>query len=92
MEKGSLVLFALHRLIDNNRNRRKIIVSKGGDGAFAVVYVDTLRQRILDGKDFHWHGCACKIYTKMANGRWKMISHIGLLDDSGKCMRKVNCS
>jgi hypothetical protein len=46
MEKGSLILFALHRLIDNNRNRRKIIVSKGGDGAFAVVYVDILRQRI----------------------------------------------
>jgi hypothetical protein len=46
MEKGSLILFALHRLIDNNHNRRKIIVSKGGDGAFAVVYVDTLRQRI----------------------------------------------
>jgi hypothetical protein len=43
-------------------------------------------------KGFHSHGRACKIYTKMTNGRWNMICHIGLLDGSGKCMRKVNCS
>lgn len=61
MENGSLILFDLYRLVDNHYNRRKIIVSKGGDKAFAVVYVDTLRQMILDGKDFHWHGRARKI-------------------------------
>jgi ketosteroid isomerase-like protein len=29
-------------------------------------------------KGFHLHGRACKIYTKMTNGRWKIISHIGI--------------
>jgi hypothetical protein len=69
-----------------------MIVSKGGDKAFAAVYVDTLRQMILDGKDFHRHGRACKIYTKKTNGGCKMISHIGvligLLDDSGQVDEK----
>jgi hypothetical protein len=33
-----------HRLVDNNPNRRKIILSKEGDGGFAVVYVDNYRR------------------------------------------------
>jgi ketosteroid isomerase-like protein len=75
-------LFASHKLVRNIRNIRKIIVSKEGDGAFAVVDVDTLWGRLSDRRDFHWHGRACKIYTKMRNGKWKMIGHTGLLDYS----------
>lgn len=76
-------LFASHRLVHNNRKIVKIVVSKEGDGAFAVVDIDTLWQRISDRKDFHWHGRACKIYTKV-NDQWKMISHTGLLDYSSR--------
>jgi hypothetical protein len=79
MEKAWLELFASYRLVHNNRNVRKIVISKEGDGAFVVVDVDTLWRRISDEKDFHWHGRACKIYTQV-NGQWKMISHTGLLE------------
>jgi hypothetical protein len=61
-KKGWAELFASHRLAHNICNIRKILVSEEGDGAFAVVDVDTLWQRISDGKDFHWHGRSCKIY------------------------------
>jgi ketosteroid isomerase-like protein len=77
--KGWAELFASHRLVHNIRKIRKIVISKEGDGAFAVVDVDTLWSRISDGKDFHWHGRACKVYTKINDGQWKMISHTGLL-------------
>lgn len=71
-------LFRTHMLVHNVRTIRKIEVSKEGDGAFAVVDVDTL-WRDRDGRDVHWHGRACKIYTKMSDG-WKLIAHTGLLD------------
>jgi hypothetical protein len=58
--KGWAEHFASHRLVHNIRKIRKIVISKGGDVVFAVVDVDTLWRRISDGKDFHWHGCACK--------------------------------
>jgi ketosteroid isomerase-like protein len=77
-KKGWLDLFASHQLIYNNRKIQKIVVSKEGDGAFAVVDVDTLWRRLDNGKDFHWKGRACKIYTTV-NGVWKMIGHTGLL-------------
>ena len=57
---------------------KKIVISNEGDGAFAVVDVDTLWRNKKDGKDFHWYGRACKIYTKLKNGQWKMIAHTGL--------------
>lgn len=77
-KKGWLDLFASHRLIHNNRKIQKIVISEEGDGAFAVVDVDTRWRRLDNGKDFHWKGRACKIYTKV-NGVWKMIGHTGLL-------------
>ncbi len=57
------------------------MISKEGDGAFAVVDVDTL-WRNIEGNDFHWIGRACKVYTKV-DGEWKMIMHTGLLDYDG---------
>ena len=54
-------------------------VSEEGDGAFAVVDVDTLWRRRADGQPFHWKGRACKGYTKVG-GRWLLIFHTGLLE------------
>lgn len=71
-------LFDSYRLVHNIRTIQKIVVSKQGDGAFAVVDVDTLWKRRDDGTDFHWKGRACKIYTKVGE-EWKMIAHTGLL-------------
>jgi len=71
-------LFDTHALVHNRRRIAKIVVSREGDGAFAVVDVDTL-WRDASGKDFHWKGLACKIYTKL-NEEWKLIAHTGLLD------------
>jgi ketosteroid isomerase-like protein len=71
-------LFDTHTLVHNRRRTVKIVVSAEGDGAFAVVDVDTL-WRAPDGSEFHWKGRACKGYTKVG-GEWKLILHTGLLD------------
>jgi ketosteroid isomerase-like protein len=56
----------------------RIVVSEQGDGAFAVVDVDTL-WRDRHGNDFHWNGRTCKGYTQVG-GEWKLIMHTGVLD------------
>jgi ketosteroid isomerase-like protein len=71
-------LFDTHTLIHNRREIRKIEVSDQGDGAFAVVDVDTL-WRHRDGQDFHWKGRACKVYSRVGP-EWKMTMHTGLLE------------
>lgn len=71
-------LFDTHDLIHNVREIKKIVISAEGDGAFAVVDIDTL-WRDHAGRDNHWQGRTCKIYTKTAAG-WKMISQVGALD------------
>lgn len=71
-------LFDTHELVHNRRRIVRILVSEQGDGALAVVDVDTL-WRDSRGRDFHWKGRAGKIYTKMPSG-WKLIAHTGLLD------------
>lgn len=76
--RGWQELFDSHTLVHNIRVIRRIEVSKEGDGAFAVVDIDTL-WRSRDGKDFHWKGRACKVYAKMNDG-WKMTMHTGLLE------------
>jgi ketosteroid isomerase-like protein len=77
-KEGWQHLFDTHELVHNKRVIQKIVVSKEGDGAFAVVDVDTLWMS-HDGKPNHWKGRACKIYTKIGN-EWKLIAHTGLLD------------
>ena len=74
-------LFRTHQLVHNRRNTIKITVSDEGDGAIAVVDVDTLWRNRLTGEAFHWKGRACKGYTKV-NGNWLLIYHTGLLDYS----------
>lgn len=71
-------LFDTHELVHNRRAIRRIAVSEEGDGAFAVVDVDTL-WRDAEGKDFHWIGRACKVYARVGGG-WKMTAHTGLLE------------
>jgi len=71
-------LFDTHELIHNRREIVKIVVTEEGDGAFAVVDVDTL-WRDSEGKEQHWVGRACKVYSKVG-GEWKMTMHTGLLD------------
>ena len=68
---------ASFELIHNQRAIRKIEVSDQGDGAFAVVDVDTL-WRDSEGKDFHWKGRACKVYSRVG-AEWKMTMHTVLL-------------
>jgi ketosteroid isomerase-like protein len=76
--RGWQQLFDTHELVHNHRNTVRVEVSREGDGAFAVVDVDTL-WRDTDGNDFHWKGRACKIYTKVG-ADWKLIGHTGLLE------------
>jgi ketosteroid isomerase-like protein len=74
-------LFRTHRLVHNNRRTVKIVISDEGDGAFAVVDVDTLWRHRITGNLIHWKGRACKGYTNV-NGTWLLIFHTGLLDYS----------
>lgn len=71
-------LFDDHVLVHNVRTTRKIQMSEEGDGAFAVVDIDTL-WRDREGNDQRWLGRTCKIYTKMPGG-WKMIAQTGVLE------------
>jgi SnoaL-like domain len=70
-------LFDTHELVHNRRHTRKIEVSEQGDGALAVVDIDTL-WRGEDGGESHWKGRVCKVYSKVG-GEWKMTMHTGVL-------------
>lgn len=76
--EGWQSLFDTHELIHNVRTLRKIVVSEQGDGAFAVVDVDTL-WRDSAGRQQHWKGRAGKTYTRVGEA-WKLIAHTGLLE------------
>ncbi len=71
-------LFDNYNLIHNERYIRKIEISDEGDGAFAVVDIDTL-WRNNDGHEDLWKGRVCKVYS-LVNSEWKMIMHTGVLD------------
>jgi ketosteroid isomerase-like protein len=75
-------LFESHDLVHNRRTTVSIKVSNQGDGAFAVVDIDTMWRNRASGEDFHWRGRTCKIYTLTGEG-WKMITQTGVLDYSG---------
>jgi ketosteroid isomerase-like protein len=71
-------LFATHDLVHNRRDTRRVSVSPEGDGAFAVVDVDTLWRNRSDGSEMHWRGRACKVYARVGS-EWKLTMHTGLL-------------
>jgi ketosteroid isomerase-like protein len=68
-------LFDTHTLIHNRRRIIRIELSREGDGALAIVDIDTL-WRAADGSDNHWSGRTCKIYTRVG-GEWRMITQLG---------------
>lgn len=72
--------FGTFELRHNLRQTRKIEVSSQGDGAFAVVDIDTLWES-PSGDRSHWFGRTCKTYVRTANG-WKMIAQTGVFDPS----------
>lgn len=76
-KNGWLELFNEYQLVHNNREIKKIEISKENDGAFAVVDIDTLWKH-ENGSTDHWKGRTCKVYTKIGN-EWKMIMHTGVL-------------
>jgi len=75
---GWQALFDSHTLVHNRRQLRKIEISREGDGAFAVVDVDTL-WRAPNGDVSHWKGRVCKVYTRV-DSEWKLIMHTGVLE------------
>jgi hypothetical protein len=79
-------LFDTHTLVHNRRTIKKIVISTEGDGAFAVVDIDTL-WRDAHGREQHWNGRVCKVYAKVGTA-WKMTMHTGVLDYTGKRTRE----
>ena len=77
-KNGWQELFDTHKLIRNERIIKKIEVSKEGDGAFAVVDIDTLWLS-EKGLENHWKGRTCKVYTLVDN-EWKMMMQTGVLN------------
>jgi ketosteroid isomerase-like protein len=72
-------LFAAYELVHNRRTVAKIEVSAEGDGAIAVVDIDTFwRARTAGEEDYHWLGRTCKVYALMPDG-WKMTMQTGAL-------------
>ena len=76
--RGWREMFDTHELVRNEREIRKIEVSKDGDGAFAVVDIDTV-WRDPEGSESRWKGRVCKVYSKVG-GEWKMTMHTGVLE------------
>jgi ketosteroid isomerase-like protein len=72
-------LFETYDLIRNNRETVRVAISAQGDGAFAVVDVDTLWRNRTTGQLNHWKGRACKVYTKVGE-RWLFLFQTGLLE------------
>lgn len=76
--RGWQDLFDNSRLIRNNREIKKIVISKEKDAAFAVVDIDTLwidKKNIQD----NWRGRVCKVYSWIGS-EWKMTMHTGVLE------------
>jgi ketosteroid isomerase-like protein len=82
--RGWQELFDAHELVHNRRELRRIEVSTEADGGFAVVDVDSLWRHRAAGTIQHWQGRACKLYTRLASGDWKMIAQTGLLEYAGR--------
>ena len=59
------------------RETKKVEVSEQGDGAFAVVDIDTL-WRDPEGDQMRRQGRVCKVYLKVGQ-EWKMTMHTGVL-------------
>ena len=72
-------LFDTHELVHNRRTTQRVAVTEQGDGGFAVVDIDTKWRNRADGVEQHWCGRVCKVYTRLADGSWKLVMHTGVL-------------
>jgi hypothetical protein len=70
--------FRTWSLIHNRREIVRIEVSAEGDGALAIVDIDTLWREDASGVDDHWLGRTCKLYS-LVGGEWKMTAQVGAL-------------
>lgn len=70
--------FQSFELVRNVRLTKKIELSAEGDGAFAVVDIDTLWKNKHTGDTMHWEGRVCKVYSKVGD-QWKLTMHTGVL-------------
>lgn len=77
--RGWQELFDTHILVHNKREIKRVVVSREGDGAFAVVDIDTLWRHRETGAEQNWKGRTCKIYT-LVGTQWKMIAQTGVLE------------
>jgi ketosteroid isomerase-like protein len=71
-------LFRKRTLIHNRRETVRIEVSAQGDGALAVVDIDTLWREDATGAIDQWLGRTCKLYA-LVQGEWKMTAQTGAL-------------
>jgi hypothetical protein len=71
-------LFDARTLVHNRRRTVQIELSAQGDGAFAVVDIDTLWREDVTGAHDHWLGRTCKLYA-LVRGEWKMTAQVGAL-------------
>jgi hypothetical protein len=71
-------LFRTRTLTHNRRETVRIEVSTEGDGAMAVVDIDTLWRIEATGADDHWLGRTCKLYALVGDD-WKMTAQTGAL-------------
>jgi hypothetical protein len=71
-------LFRNYRLVHNNREIIKILITNERDGALAVVDIDTLWAD-KENNNNHWKGRVCKVYAKI-DDQWKMTMHTGVLE------------
>jgi ketosteroid isomerase-like protein len=72
-------LFADWQLVHNQRDTVKIEISEQGDGAFAVVDIDSLWRRRDGAEEMRWKGRVCKVYA-LVEDEWKMTMHTGALN------------
>jgi ketosteroid isomerase-like protein len=72
-------LFEGSELVRNHRDTVKTEVSEQGDGAFAVVDIDTLWRHRETGQEMRWKGRVCKVYSLVAD-EWKLTQHTGALE------------
>ncbi len=71
-------LFRTRTLVHNRRRAVSIEISAEGDGAFAVIDIDTLWRDDATGGEDHWLGRTCKLYA-LVEGGWRMTSQVGAL-------------
>jgi ketosteroid isomerase-like protein len=76
--RGWQELFDTHELVRNEREIRKIDASEEGNGAFAVVDIDTV-WRDPEGNESRWKGRVCRVSSKFS-GEWKMTMHTEVLE------------